>query len=109
MNLRKCTVIVTIFVCVVLFPLFASAQENETNHCNDPESWVKWQELLQSNPDDDGIYSAYALRVGLCQMIEKHEIETGRATIIFEHYMESLIATKKALKEQEEPNADGKI
>lgn len=104
---RKCAINLTTFLCLVLLPVVAAAQENETNHCNDPDSWVKWQELLQKNPDDDGIHTAYALRIGLCQMIEKKEIELARATKIFEEYMNSLIAAKKALNEKEEPK--GKI
>ncbi|MFH1217777.1 MAG: hypothetical protein V1706_14880 [Pseudomonadota bacterium] len=78
------------------------------NDCQDPESWARWQGLLQHTPDDDGIYSAYALRLGLCRMVEKKKIDPARASMIFEYYMNSLIATKKGRKEAA-PEGRGKI
>lgn len=99
--------IATLF-CLLILPLTVAAEEAENiNHCKEPQSWVQWGELLKNNPGDDGIHAAYALRIGLCEMVDRKQIELARATAIFEHYMASLIEAKKARDNQEPPK--GKI
>ena len=95
-----------IFLTSLIIPLTASEvfSSEQDNYCHDPSSWVEWNELLQRNPTDDGIHSAYALRVGLCEMVEKEMIDFNRAVDIFEHFRDSLVTTKERLKEQQEKN-----
>lgn len=49
------------------------------HECRNAEQWRAWDELLKKYPNDQDILSLYALRIGLCAMIERKQIapETG--------------------------------
>ncbi len=61
---------------------------------------MQWQRLLTENPDDDGIASLYAFRIGLCSMIKSGQIETSRATKLFESLRNSVLQGKVEKNEQ---------
>ena len=42
------------------------AAEQPADYCDDQASWQQWQQLLADNPQDNGITSLYAFRIGLC-------------------------------------------
>ena len=102
----------------ILLPLFfsllsfsiVSAQEPQASYCHDQASWQQWKDILHRNPGNDAIHTAYALRVGLCQMVEQKEIELDRATRIFEAFRDTLLdANKKTLEDGESDKQKGNI
>lgn len=82
----------------------AVAGEGQQNYCHDEASWVGWHQLLANNPADDGIYGLYALRRGLCDMVEAGTIEQARATRIFEAAREDLIGKRIDENNRRKPN-----
>jgi hypothetical protein len=80
------------------------ATDKPDHYCNDPASWQQWEKLLNDNPTDDGIASLYAFRVGLCTMVKSEQIETDRATALFEALRETVL--KGADEEQKKSRRD---
>jgi hypothetical protein len=54
------------------------------NYCHDPEANQRWGELLLDAPADDVLLRLFALRLGLCQMVDAGILTLERATEIFE-------------------------
>ena len=75
----------------------------EQNYCHDEASWAEWHRLLVDNPADDGVYGLYALRRGLCGMVEAGAIDQARATRIFEAAREELIGKRIEESRQSKP------
>ena len=46
--------------------------------------------LIDKYPEDDNLRSAYALRLGLCLEVREGTIDTNRAIVIFDRYMNTL-------------------
>ena len=42
------------------------AAEQPADYCDYQASWQQWQQLLADNPQDNGITSLCAFRIGLC-------------------------------------------
>jgi len=80
-----------LFLCLVFLPTNIYAANQPDNYCDDPASWQKWQQLLDKYPTDDSIASIYAFRVGLCSMVKSGQIETARATKLFEQMRDVII------------------
>lgn len=86
-------------------PSISTATDEPDNYCDDQESWQQWNKLLTDNPDNDGIASLYAFRIGLCSMVKSGEIETQRATKLFEGFRDAVIqnaekAQRKSVKKE---------
>ncbi len=91
-----------LFCCLTLyFPTVAYSSEEKisSNYCKDQESWEQYHELLAKYPDDEQIYSLYAMRIGLCSMVEAKTISQNRAVDIFERMRAALL---RYYKEDEE-------
>lgn len=110
---RKMTFKKILFIVFLLsVPLFLTDQtiaQQRQNYCNDQAVWQEWHDVLKRNPDDDSVHMAYALRLGLCKMIESGEIDNDRAIRLFQEFMDSLIESKKGLAERDEKKRKGKI
>lgn len=65
------------------------------NYCRDPSSWTEWEALLQKNPGDEDLRIFYALRIGLCVLVERGEISTDQATKFFERQRDALIRARE--------------
>ena len=76
----------------------ASDNSEPANYCQNPESWAEWQELLAKHPDDRGLQTLHALRLGICLKVERVEITLDEGTAIFEDARRSLIAQKEEAK-----------
>lgn len=70
----------------LLLPATASfaEEEKQANYCKDPTTWSDWEELLQKYPGDQDVRMLYALRMGLCVLVERKELTVDEATRIFE-------------------------
>ena len=91
----RCLVILLLLGCTA-----AAASENSgpDNYCQNPESWTEWQELLAKHPDDRGLQTLHALRLGICLKVERGEITLDEGTAIFEDARRALIAQKEEAK-----------
>jgi hypothetical protein len=87
-----------ITLIVLLIPLAAQA---ETNYCHDPESNAECEELINKHPNDMGIQALHALRIGLCQKVDKEVLTIPEATKIFEDMRKALIE-RRAMQERAE-------
>ena len=76
----------------------ASDDSEANNYCQNPESWSEWQELLAKHPDDRGLQTLHALRLGICLKVERGEITLDEGTAIFEDARRSLIAQNEEAK-----------
>lgn len=54
------------------------AAEPET-YCHDAAAWQEWDDLRAKYPDDPELITLYALRLGLCAMVEKKQIDADTA------------------------------
>jgi hypothetical protein len=93
-----------IIIAILFIPLFvphislALDQPLPEHYCNDEKSWQSWDHILNSNPGNDEVASLYAFRVGLCSMVKSGQIETIRATQLFERMRDIVL---KGMKEDE--------
>ena len=69
-----------LLVTVVSFPAIAAPD----NYCNDAEINQQWTRLLMKSPDDPMTIRLYALRDGLCSMVDRGQVKLGVAIAIFE-------------------------
>jgi hypothetical protein len=93
------------FILLLLFfilstPNLSIATDKPDHYCDDQVSWQKWKKLLKDNPTDDGIASLYAFRVGLCTMVKSGQIETDRATKLFEGLRDTVIRSAEDAQRQ---------
>jgi hypothetical protein len=61
-----------------------TAQAEEPNYCHDPEVNQQWGKLIEEAPGDDILMRLFALRLGLCQLVDAKQLDLDRATEIFE-------------------------
>ncbi len=86
-----------------LFCCNAYAEEKKPEHyCDDKDGWQQWFDMIQKNPDDDDLHTAYALRLGLCQEIKMGTIETDRAIRIFDDFLEALKTSRIQAPEEQD-------
>ena len=67
-----------ILALTLLFLPLPVVANDDPNYCLDPEANQQWARMFMDSPDDD------ALRLGLCQLVEKELITLQRATDLFE-------------------------
>jgi hypothetical protein len=89
-----------LLISVLTIPSISTAINQPENYCDDQESWQQWNKLLTDNPDNNGIASLYAFRIGLCSMVKSGKIETKRATKLFEGFRDSIIRSAEEAQEQ---------
>ncbi len=58
--------------------------DDPDNYCNDAEINQQWTRLLMKSPDDPMTIRLYALRDGLCAMVDRGQVKLGVAIAIFE-------------------------
>jgi len=57
--------------------------EEPTNYCHEPEGAAQWEHLLANSPNDPIVIRLYALREGLCRMVDEGLVDPEQATDIF--------------------------
>jgi len=60
------------------------AEERPVNYCKDPEKAAEWEKHLADTPEDPLIIKLYALRVGLCKMVDEGKVELEEAIRIWD-------------------------
>jgi hypothetical protein len=84
---------------ILLFAYTLNAEEK--NYCNDPDTNMQWEALIQKHPDDIQIHALYALRLGLCFEVDRGDLTVDQATEIFENMRSALINAKERKMEEE--------
>ncbi len=72
---------------LALMVLLASCSvygEEPDNYCLDAEVNQKWTRLFMKSSDDPMTIRLYALRDGLCSMVDRGQVKLGVAIAIFE-------------------------
>lgn len=67
------------------------------NFCHDAASWSEWEALIQDNPFDKDLMGLYALRIGLCVLVERKRMTVEDATDVFER-QRSLVLERKEVE-----------
>jgi len=75
--------VIILMLVYILNTQTATAKEVE-NYCHDSSVNKEWAILLGQHPSDDAIAKLFAMRLGLCELVERGFIEHDRATKIFE-------------------------
>ncbi len=90
---------------ILLFSYTLNAEEK--NYCEDPDTNMQWEAMVQEHPDDMQVHALYALRLGLCFEVDRGDLTVDQATEIFENMRSALIDAKaRGMKEDvnEKPN-----
>jgi len=83
-----------LLICAVLVSPFVFAAEPDTqppsladnpdNYCHDPKVDAEWSRMLAETPADPIVIKLYALRAGLCGMVDKKLVNLDEAARIWE-------------------------
>ena len=65
--------------------------KGQDHACRDAAEWAQWDALLSKTPNDADVVTLYALRRGLCDMIERGQIEPKAAIALFERAHQAAI------------------
>ena len=78
--------LVRVFILVMVYIVGAqtATAKDVENYCHDSSVNKEWAILLGQHPSDDAIAKLFAMRLGLCELVERGFIEHDRATKIFE-------------------------
>jgi hypothetical protein len=87
--------------------LAAAAHADElspANACDQAASWQQWQALLDKHPDDPGLQTLHALRIGLCVKVQRGELSVQQGTDIFEQARLALVREWQEAAQRESPD-----
>lgn len=63
----------------------AVAEESQSeNYCHDPAIWAKIDDLLKQHPRDPLVIRSYALRLGICRLIDDGKISLEQGIELFD-------------------------
>jgi hypothetical protein len=97
----------TIIISTLSFLLcLYSLNAEEKNFCEDTNTNIQWEALIQKNPDNMQFHALHALRLGLCFKVDRGDLTVDQATEIFENRRSSLINAME--NELEKKLNDGK-
>ena len=73
----------------------SAKQQSPENDGEQEESWQAWQELAAKHPDDQGLQTLHALRIGICVKAERNELSVAQGTAIFEKARQALLTKRQ--------------
>ncbi|MCD6389325.1 MAG: hypothetical protein J7L69_07920 [Desulfobulbaceae bacterium] len=79
--LDNCKKILSILLLLTIVAGTALAEGE--NYCHDESTWYDWEQKLAKYPGDLGFRILYALRIGLCNLVERQHVTVSEARIIF--------------------------
>lgn len=77
---------------------FAVEDFTETNHCLDPQAAKDNEDMVRRHPTDEHLVQLVALRIGLCDLVDKGIITVKLATDLFN--LEKDRGVKEKFKEE---------
>ena len=69
---------------IALIMAIQGAKATEVNHCNDSQVVQSWQQKIDRYPSDPLVQKLFALRKGLCAMVDEGTIELAAAVKLFD-------------------------
>jgi len=84
-----------LFVCLMGFVVNSFASEN---YCHDADKIKEWEGIITKHSAEPLLVKLYAMRVGLCQMVDDGKIDLDTAIDVFEAER-SKMDTKQDMKE----------
>jgi hypothetical protein len=66
----------------------------EANYCNDPDTNMQWEAMVQEHPGDLQVHALHTLRLGLYFKVDRGCLTVQQATDIFENMRSALISAK---------------
>ena len=75
---------IQIITGIVLVMAIHRANAVEVNHCSDPQVAQSWQQKIETYPSDPLVQKLFALRKGLCAMVDEGTIELAAAVKLFD-------------------------
>ena len=82
-------IIIILALSFLLCPYSLNAEEK--NYCEEADANIKWEALIQKNPDNIQFHTLHALRLGLCFKVDRGDLTVNQATEIFENMRSALI------------------
>jgi hypothetical protein len=76
-------IIITTITFLVLAATPSTFAETE-NYCNDKAAALAWDQLVKVSPNDLELQRLHALRLGICEKIEKGSLSLDQGMTIFE-------------------------
>ena len=73
-----------IMIGVAMILAIQGVNSAEINHCSDPEVAQSWQQKIETYPSDPLVQKLFALRKGLCSMVDEGTIELAAAVRLFD-------------------------
>jgi hypothetical protein len=71
-------------LAVLVFVATQSFAEEIENFCHQPEMILEWEELNKKYPHDLNIQALHAMRIGLCEKIDRGDLAVADGIAIFE-------------------------
>ena len=90
-----------IIALLLWFNISVAIAGEPENYCHDVSVNKDWALMLSKSPNDDAVAKLFALRLGLCELVERNIIKLDRATKIFEESREREIIEKLRAKRKE--------
>ena len=82
-------------ILLLLTIVTGPALAEEENYCHDEETWYDWEQKMAKYPGDLGFRTLYALRIGLCNLVERQHVTVSEARMIFETARQDLISKRQ--------------
>lgn len=74
-----------IFLALAICLMLTTKVSAEAKHfCDDPSAKAEWEAMIEKYPEDLNVQTLHALRIGLCEKIDRDELAVPDAIAIFE-------------------------
>lgn len=80
--MKKLCLFLSVFLFLSCAPSLMFAQQSQ-NYCHDKESNEQWNKMVEKYPQDYALQAVHAIRIGLCEKIDRGEISLEEGVIWF--------------------------
>ena len=87
----------------VLFISSVALSAEPVNYCQNESVVQEWEDLLGKYPNDPDIIKLYALRTGLCEMVDGGQLTLDQAIDIFETERLRVLSEKQREQQRLQP------
>jgi len=101
MQMKTVSLFVFLVLAIILFATPAGTEEIE-NFCHDPEALAEWEAMNNKYPNDLNVQALHALRIGLCEKIDRGDIGVADGIAIFESMRQAVLSRvfKRQMREK---------
>ncbi len=71
--------------------ILLTLKANETACCEDPDTNLQWERLIQELPDDMQVHTLHALKLGLSLKVERGDLTASQASELFDKIRNTLM------------------